>query len=171
MDRPPWRSLPSSWHWISPYRVLSTPYPVTKYLHLSNPEPSIPTLPCTSASSPPSSPICPSPKSPASPPTPAIDCVELMCWPASKAERRYAGVTHVDVTDFTSAKADDVRRIMADAKVAISGPGLLSQSALAQPRRKRPRRRPPPQSHSSRRPPRPENRQHLHRPRLDQIRR
>jgi sugar phosphate isomerase/epimerase len=50
-------------------------------------------------------------------------CVELMCWPVSKAERRYAGVTHVDVTDFTSAKADDVRRIMADAKVAISGLG------------------------------------------------
>ena len=31
-------------------------------------------------------------------------CVELMCWPVSKAERRYAGVTHVDVTDFTSGK-------------------------------------------------------------------
>src|SRR3954464_15923804 len=50
-------------------------------------------------------------------------CVELMCWPVSKAERRYAGVTHVDVTDFTSAKADDVRRIMADAKVQISALG------------------------------------------------
>src|SRR2546430_6629848 len=50
-------------------------------------------------------------------------CVELMCWPVSKAERRYAGVTHVDVTDFTSAKADEVRRIMADAKVEISGLG------------------------------------------------
>jgi sugar phosphate isomerase/epimerase len=52
-----------------------------------------------------------------------FDCVELMCWPVSKAERRYAGVTHVDVTDFTSAKADDVRRVMADAKVAISALG------------------------------------------------
>jgi sugar phosphate isomerase/epimerase len=51
------------------------------------------------------------------------DCVELMCWPVSKAERRYAGVTHVDVTDFTSGKADEVRRIMADAKVAISALG------------------------------------------------
>src|SRR5215475_6431398 len=50
-------------------------------------------------------------------------CVELMCWPVSKAERRYAGVTHIDVTDFTSAKADDVRRTMADAKVAISALG------------------------------------------------
>lgn len=51
------------------------------------------------------------------------DCVELMCWPVSKAERRYAGVTHVDVTDFTSAKADEVRRVMADAKVEISALG------------------------------------------------
>ena len=27
-------------------------------------------------------------------------CVELMCWPKGKAERRYAGVTHLDVADF-----------------------------------------------------------------------
>ena len=27
--------------------------------------------------------------------------VELMCWPPGKAERRYAGVTHVDVTDLS----------------------------------------------------------------------
>src|SRR3954454_9866955 len=50
-------------------------------------------------------------------------CVEVMCWPVSKAERRYAGVTHVDVTDFTAAKADNVRGLMADAKVAISALG------------------------------------------------
>ena len=36
------------------------------------------------------------------------DCVELMSWPVSKAERRYAGVTHVDVTDFSAARADEV---------------------------------------------------------------
>jgi hypothetical protein len=28
-------------------------------------------------------------------------CVELMCWPMGKAERRYAGVTHIDVVTFT----------------------------------------------------------------------
>ena len=50
-------------------------------------------------------------------------CVELMCWPPSKAERRYAGVTHVDVTGFTKARADEVNGIMADANVAISGLG------------------------------------------------
>ena len=50
-------------------------------------------------------------------------CVEVMCWPVSKAERRYAGVTHVDVVDFTMAKADEVKGIMAEAGVAISGLG------------------------------------------------
>ncbi len=29
-----------------------------------------------------------------------FDSVELMCWPLGKAERRYAGVTHLDVTNF-----------------------------------------------------------------------
>ena len=50
-------------------------------------------------------------------------CVELMCWPPSKAERRYAGVTHVDVTDFSAAKAQEVNGIMAEAGVTISGLG------------------------------------------------
>ena len=58
-------------------------------------------------------------------------CVELMCWPVSKAERRYAGVTHVDVTDFTSGKADEVRGIMADAKVEISGLGYYPNALSA----------------------------------------
>lgn len=51
------------------------------------------------------------------------DCIELMCWPVSKAERRYAGVTHVDVVDFTPTKADDVRAIMDKEGVSISGLG------------------------------------------------
>ncbi len=51
------------------------------------------------------------------------DCVELMCWPPSKAERRYAGVTHVDVTEFNAAAAQRVRSIMETAGVAISGLG------------------------------------------------
>lgn len=51
------------------------------------------------------------------------DCVELMCWPVSKAERRYAGVTHVDVTDFGSQDAARVVEIAQRAGVAISGLG------------------------------------------------
>lgn len=51
------------------------------------------------------------------------DCIELMCWPVSKAERRYAGVTHVDVTDFDAELAAQVREVCAGAKIAISGLG------------------------------------------------
>ena len=40
-------------------------------------------------------------------------CVEVMCWPVGKAERKYAGVTHIDVTGFTSAQADDVNALCA----------------------------------------------------------
>jgi sugar phosphate isomerase/epimerase len=50
-------------------------------------------------------------------------CVELMCWPKGKAERRYAGVTHVDVSDFDSAAAQRVNDVMAAAGVEISGLG------------------------------------------------
>jgi sugar phosphate isomerase/epimerase len=50
-------------------------------------------------------------------------CVELMCWPRGKAERRYAGVTHVDVAGLTPAQADAVNGVMAQHKVAISGLG------------------------------------------------
>jgi sugar phosphate isomerase/epimerase len=50
-------------------------------------------------------------------------CVELMCWPKGRAERRYAGVTHIDVAGFGPRQADQVRRIFADAGVAISSLG------------------------------------------------
>ncbi len=50
-------------------------------------------------------------------------CIELMCWPASKAERRYAGVTHVDVTTFNRGQADEVRGILDEAGVELSGLG------------------------------------------------
>lgn len=50
-------------------------------------------------------------------------CVELMCWPKGKAERRYAGVTHIDVVGFTQADADRVRDLMESKGVSISGLG------------------------------------------------
>jgi sugar phosphate isomerase/epimerase len=50
-----------------------------------------------------------------------FDCVEVMCWPRGKAERRYAGVTHIDVTGF---KKDDVARVTDQMKgIGISGLG------------------------------------------------
>jgi sugar phosphate isomerase/epimerase len=60
-------------------------------------------------------------------------CVELMCWPKGKAERRYAGVTHVDVAGFRRKEADEVRKLLADSGVTISSlgyyPNLLSPDA------------------------------------------
>ncbi len=50
-------------------------------------------------------------------------CVELMCWPAGKAERRYAGVTHVDVSDLSDAQAEEVNRKVSDRGLSISGLG------------------------------------------------
>jgi sugar phosphate isomerase/epimerase len=50
-------------------------------------------------------------------------CVELMCWPPGKAERRYAGVTHFDVTDLAPTALDRVRELVDTYGVAISGLG------------------------------------------------
>ncbi|MEQ8791906.1 MAG: sugar phosphate isomerase/epimerase [Pirellulaceae bacterium] len=52
-----------------------------------------------------------------------FDCVEVMCWPVSKAERRYAGITHIDVTDFDEAAAGRVREVVDKTGVEISGLG------------------------------------------------
>ena len=50
-------------------------------------------------------------------------CVEIMCWPKGKAERRYAGVTHIDVASLTPARARSIRSYAADRGVYISGLG------------------------------------------------
>src|SRR3954466_9905458 len=50
-------------------------------------------------------------------------CVELMCWPPGRAERRYAGVCHVDVSDFDDAEAHRTRDILRIHGVAVSGLG------------------------------------------------
>ncbi|MFA6135249.1 MAG: sugar phosphate isomerase/epimerase [Phycisphaerae bacterium] len=50
-------------------------------------------------------------------------CVELMCWPMGKAERRYAGVTHLDVEDFDKDRAKRVLNLLTDSGVEISGLG------------------------------------------------
>lgn len=50
-------------------------------------------------------------------------CVELMCWPVGKAERKFAGVTHVDVAGFTKTQADEVWARANEHGVGISGLG------------------------------------------------
>jgi sugar phosphate isomerase/epimerase len=49
--------------------------------------------------------------------------VELACWPKGKAERRYAGVTHIDVADFGSEDTLQVKNTINEAGIEISGLG------------------------------------------------
>jgi sugar phosphate isomerase/epimerase len=50
-------------------------------------------------------------------------CVELMCWPPGAADRRYAGVTHLDVTSLDDERAGWARDLVKKSGVAISGLG------------------------------------------------
>jgi sugar phosphate isomerase/epimerase len=53
-----------------------------------------------------------------------FECVELMCWPQGKAERKFAGVTHIDVAQVTTAsQAEDLRGQLDAYRVAVSGLG------------------------------------------------
>jgi sugar phosphate isomerase/epimerase len=54
------------------------------------------------------------------------DCVEVMCWPPSGPDRKYGGVMHIDCTDITKAKADDIRGLCEKYRVGISGLGYYS---------------------------------------------
>ena len=49
--------------------------------------------------------------------------VEVMCWPVGKAERKYAGVTHLDVDDFTMSRAREVHALCAKHSVSITALG------------------------------------------------
>ncbi|RMF45429.1 MAG: sugar phosphate isomerase/epimerase [Planctomycetota bacterium] len=51
------------------------------------------------------------------------DCVEVMCWPVSKAERRYAGVTHIDVAALDDAKIAEIQQVVGETGVSISALG------------------------------------------------
>ena len=55
--------------------------------------------------------------------TQGFECVEVMCWPAGKAERRYAGITHIDAAAFTKADVAKVNELLDYLGVSISGLG------------------------------------------------
>jgi sugar phosphate isomerase/epimerase len=52
-----------------------------------------------------------------------FDCIELMCWPPGKADRRYAGVTHIDVESLDEVSAREIIDRIGARGVAISGLG------------------------------------------------
>ncbi len=60
-----------------------------------------------------------------------FDCVEVMCWPIGKAERRYAGVTHLDVSAFDLAAASRLQKLLQSTGVSISGLGYYPNPLAA----------------------------------------
>ncbi len=49
-----------------------------------------------------------------------LECLEVACWPSGGAERRYAGVSHIDVANLTEAKAAEINAYCQSKGVEIS---------------------------------------------------
>ena len=47
-------------------------------------------------------------------------CVEVACWPQGKAERRYAGVSHINVDELSDEKAAYLQEYCREKNVEIS---------------------------------------------------
>ena len=52
-----------------------------------------------------------------------FSCIELMSWPVGRAERRYAGVTHVDAGMMDAAAIEHIKQTAAKNSLEISGLG------------------------------------------------
>jgi len=50
-------------------------------------------------------------------------CIEVCCWPVGKAERRYAGVTHIDVDALDELKAASINSYLNNKGIEISALG------------------------------------------------
>lgn len=48
------------------------------------------------------------------------ECVEVACWPQGKSERRYAGVSHIDVDDMTDEKVSYINNYCQSKNIGIS---------------------------------------------------
>ena len=49
-----------------------------------------------------------------------FECVELACWPRGMAERRYAGVSHLNVDELNENKITYIKKYCSEKKVEIS---------------------------------------------------
>lgn len=59
------------------------------------------------------------------------DCVEMMCWPAGKAERRYAGVSHIDVAAVAGGDVSELRELVDEFQVQVSALGYYPNPLMA----------------------------------------
>ena len=49
-----------------------------------------------------------------------FECVEVACWPQGKAERRYAGVSHIDIDELSDEKVAYIKGYAEKSAVVIS---------------------------------------------------
>lgn len=47
-------------------------------------------------------------------------CVEVACWPREKADRRYAGVSHIDILNLNQRKIDEIKSYCTTKGIEIS---------------------------------------------------
>ena len=52
-----------------------------------------------------------------------FQAIEIACWPLEKATRRYAGVTHINVTELDKAKAKGIRKMLDGYGLTVSSLG------------------------------------------------
>jgi sugar phosphate isomerase/epimerase len=64
-------------------------------------------------------------------------CVELMSWPPGAADRRYAGVTHIDASTFTTRDAERINKWLENFDVAISALGYYPNPLHPEPAQRR----------------------------------
>ncbi len=62
-----------------------------------------------------------------------FDVVEPMCWPPGKAERRYAGITHIDVVGFGPDRAGRVRSLCDETGIGLSSLGYYPNPLVPDP--------------------------------------
>lgn len=60
-----------------------------------------------------------------------FDCVEMMCWPVGKSNRRYGGITHIDVMNLTDVAAQQINNLAWRHGVNISGLGYYGNPLSA----------------------------------------
>ncbi len=69
-----------------------------------------------------------------------FSCIEVACWPKEGAERRYAGVCHIDVETLTEADSVSIKNYCREKNVGISAlayyPNILSGDEEMDARRK-----------------------------------
>ena len=65
--------------------------------------------------------------------TEGFRCVEVMCWPVGKAERRYAGVTHLNVASLGERELAQAQELIEKYGVQISSLGYYPNLLCADP--------------------------------------